>query len=80
MAMNELKVVFWCLCVAIVFENFVRAEHDARDLNKTLRVNISRAVTLYVADDGARVTLRMSSLLKGERRLSKSYGTHPRIL
>ncbi|KOC68632.1 Protein lethal(3)malignant blood neoplasm 1 [Habropoda laboriosa] len=60
--MNRVETIFWYFCIAVVFGGFVvRAEEHS---NSTLRFNVTRGITLYVTNEGASVTLRMSSLLK----------------
>lgn len=64
--MNRLDAIFWCLCIAVVFENSNGAEHVPRDLNGTLRVDVARGIALHIANNQASITISMSSLLNGK--------------
>ncbi|CAL7932915.1 unnamed protein product [Xylocopa violacea] len=71
--MRKLEAIFCCLCVAIALGNVVNAKHDVNGSNETLRIDLSREVTLYVANDAASLTLKMS-LLNGDELARQSNG------
>ncbi|XP_017761515.1 PREDICTED: uncharacterized protein LOC108551766 [Eufriesea mexicana] len=62
--MNRLEVIFWCLCITVVFQNSNGAEHVSKYFNGTLRVDIARGIAMHIANNEASITLSMSSLLK----------------
>ncbi|CAK9798766.1 hypothetical protein ANTPLA_LOCUS1763 [Anthophora plagiata] len=74
--MNRAETILWCLYYTIVFGCIVARTEQCctKDLNSTLRFNISRGIVLYVTNDEACVTLRISSLLKDTQMEERSTG------
>lgn len=64
--MNRVNVIFSCLCVVVLFQTLARAEDVAKELNDTLRVDVSQGIALYIANDEANVTLSLSSLFESK--------------
>lgn len=64
--MNRVDVIFSCLCVVVLFQTLARAEYVAKELNDTLRVDVSQGIALYIANDEANVTLSLSSLFESK--------------
>lgn len=64
--MNRVDVIFSCLCVVVLFQTLTRAEYVAKELNDTLRVDVSQGIALYIANDEANVTLSLSSLFESK--------------
>lgn len=64
--MNRVDAIFSCLCIVIFFQTLARADDVAKELNDTLRVDVSRGITLYIANDQANVTLSLSSLFESK--------------
>ncbi|XP_012249133.1 uncharacterized protein LOC105682026 [Bombus impatiens] len=60
--MNRVDAIFSCLCIVILFQTLARAEDVAKELNDTLRVDVSQGIALYIANGEANVTLSLSSL------------------
>ncbi|XP_029052151.1 uncharacterized protein LOC114880379 [Osmia bicornis bicornis] len=61
--MNGMRSIFCYFCFVIILESVVHAE-ESNDLNENLRLDISRGVTLHVANNTTSIVIRMSTLLK----------------
>nr|XP_034180087.1 uncharacterized protein LOC117604294 [Osmia lignaria] len=61
--MNGMRTIFCYFCFVIMLESLVHAE-EPNDPNENLRLDISRGVTLHVANNTTSIVIRMSTLLK----------------
>lgn len=64
--MNKVDAIFWCLCIAIMYQTLTRADHAAKDSGNALRIDISRGIAVYVTNNEATVRMSMSSLFKSK--------------
>lgn len=64
--MNKVDTIFWCLCIAIMYQTLTRANHTVKDSSNALRIDISRGIAVYVTNNETTVKLSMSSLIKSK--------------
>ncbi|XP_016915365.1 uncharacterized protein LOC107999847 [Apis cerana] len=72
--MNKVDTIFWCLCIAIMYQTLTRANHTAKDSSNALRIDISRGIAVYVTNNETTVKLSMSSLIKRDDPEERNFG------